>query len=197
MAKIAKKTDPKLWEQVKESVTAGDKGGHPGQWSARKAQVAVSEYKHAGGGYAGDKPADNHLVQWQQEEWGTRSGHDSGKTGERYLPKTAREQLTPAEYARTTAKKRADTKRGQQFSAQPKDVAEKTAAARKMATREAADAGKGATRKALLAEAAARGIAGRSRMTKDLLMQALGQSRVAEGKPRASPRPSGSAGPVS
>lgn len=182
MARIAKKTDPKLWEQVKEDVTAGDKGGHSGQWSARKAQLAVNEYKHAGGGYTGDKPADNHLVQWQQEEWGTRSGHDSGETGERYLPKAARERLTPAEYARTTAKKRADTERGQQFSAQPKDVAKKTAAARKPATRqasgqggEAADAGNGATRKALLAEAARRGIAGRSRMTKDQLAGALGR----------------------
>ncbi len=41
MAKISKKNDPKLWEKVKEDVTAGERGGRPGQWSARKAQMAV------------------------------------------------------------------------------------------------------------------------------------------------------------
>ena len=45
VAKTSKKTDPKLWEKVKQVVTAGDKGGRPGQWSARKAQRAVQEYK--------------------------------------------------------------------------------------------------------------------------------------------------------
>ena len=48
-------------------------------------------------------------------------------TGERYLPKDVREALTDEEYARTTAKKRADTRAGKQFSAQPKDVAQKAA----------------------------------------------------------------------
>ena len=33
MAKTAKKTDPKLWEKVKEDVTAGDKDG---RWRARR-----------------------------------------------------------------------------------------------------------------------------------------------------------------
>ena len=168
MAKTAEKTDPELWEKVKKAVTKDDKGGRPGQWSARKAQLAVNEYKHEGGGYKGKKSADNHLVQWQHEEWGTKSGRDSTKTGERYLPKAARETLTDQEYARTTAKKRADTGRGKQFSAQPKDVADKAAATRK--------SGRSAqpTRKALLAEAAKRNIAGRSRMTKDQLAQAVG-----------------------
>ena len=55
MAKTADKTDPKLWEKVKTDVTKGDKGGKPGQWSARKAQLAVNEYKHEGGGYKGKK----------------------------------------------------------------------------------------------------------------------------------------------
>jgi hypothetical protein len=37
----AKRTDPDLWDKVKAEVTAGDKGGDPGEWSARKAQMAV------------------------------------------------------------------------------------------------------------------------------------------------------------
>ena len=163
MAGVAKKTDPKLWDKVKAQVTAGDKGGKPGQWSARKAQMATQAYKKAGGGYAGGKAGDNHLTQWTEEEWGTKSGQESGKTGERYLPKRARETLSDGQYQRTTAKKRADTAKGKQFSAQPEDVARKTAQAR---------AG-GATRAALLARAAERGIAGRSRMKKAELEQAL------------------------
>jgi len=42
------------------------------------------------------------------------------------LPKKAREALTDEEYARSTAKKRAAARKGQQFSKQPKDVAKKT-----------------------------------------------------------------------
>lgn len=131
MAKTAEKTDPALWEKVKASVTSGDKGGHAGQWSARKAQLAVSEYKKAGGGYTGGKSSDNHLTEWTKEEWGTKSGENSQDTGERYLPKKSRKSLSAKEYAQTTEKKRADTRKGKQHSAQPKKVARKTAAARK------------------------------------------------------------------
>lgn len=130
MAATAKRTDEKLWDEVKAEITAGDKGGEPDEWSARKAQMAVQLYKKRGGGYVGKKAKDNHLVQWTEEEWGTKSGKPSGETHERYLPKAAREELSDQEYARTTAKKRADTRKGKQFSAQPKDVAEKTAAHR-------------------------------------------------------------------
>lgn len=127
MTSVAKRSDPKLWAAVKAEVTAGDKGGAPGQWSARKAQFAVQEYKRRGGGYLGGKSPDNHLVEWTREDWGTKSGRNSRETGERYLPKEAREALTPREYQRTSAKKRADTKAGKQFSKQPADVADKTA----------------------------------------------------------------------
>ncbi|WP_174301587.1 hypothetical protein [Caulobacter sp. S45] len=170
MSGTAKKTDPKLWEKVKDEVTEGDKGGKPGQWSARKAQLAVGEYKKEGGGYEGEKSADNHLKQWTDEDWGTKSGQESGKTGERYLPKEAREHLTKEEYARTTAKKRADTKKGKQFSAQPKDVAEKTAD-----DRETGHAGADTSKAALYAEAKAHDIPGRSKMSKAELQKALGR----------------------
>ena len=70
------------------------------------------------------------LDSWTKEDWGTKSGKNStqGKnaTGERYLPKKARESLSDEEYARSTAKKRAAIRKGQQFSKQPKDVAKKT-----------------------------------------------------------------------
>ena len=161
MAETADKTDPELWDKVKHDVTDGDKGGKPGQWSARKAQLAVHEYKAEGGGYKGERSPDNHLTQWTREEWGTKSGHASAETGERYLPKRARKVLTDNEYQRTTAKKRADTAKGKQFSAQPKDVARKTAASRAGSKAE------------LMRQAASKGVRGRSRMTKAQLEQAL------------------------
>jgi hypothetical protein len=74
MAGTARKSDPALWDRVKHEVTAGDKGGRAGQWSARKAQLAMAEYQRRGGGYLGGKSADNHLAAWTQEDWGTRSG---------------------------------------------------------------------------------------------------------------------------
>lgn len=165
MAATAKKTDPELWERVKAEVTAGDKGGEPGEWSARKAQMAVQHYKAAGGGYEGRKTADNHLAQWTREEWGTKSGEASGDTGERYLPKKAREALTDEEYKRSSDKKREDAGRGKQHSKQPADVAAKAADAR------LADLPK----TELMKRAAKHGVAGRSRMTKDELVSALGR----------------------
>ena len=163
MAKTAKKTDPALWEKVKHEVTEGDKGGKAGQWSARKAQLSVQEYKKEGGGYKGPKDADNHLHQWTEEDWGTKSGEVSGKTGERYLPKAARERLTDEEYNQTTAKKRRDTRNGEQFSAQPKAIAKKAAAARVGSP----------TRAQLMERAVKAGVKGRSRMTKAELEKAL------------------------
>ena len=157
----AKKTDPELWERVKEEITEGDKGGEPGQWSARKAQMAVQEYKRRGGGYD-DGPAqeDTHLHEWTEEDWGTRSGDESGETGERYLPRRVLMLLTDDEYARTTRKKRAGD---EQFVDQPDDVAEKVAAIKD-----------GGPTKAMLDERARDlGIEGRSSMSKDELLDAI------------------------
>jgi hypothetical protein len=166
MSSTAKKTDPQLWERVKKEVTASDKGGEPGQWSARKAQYAVQQYKKRGGGYEGKKSTDNHLREWTREDWGTQSGNPSGETGERYLPKKARESLSEEEYARTTRKKRADTRRGRQHSSQPADVARKT-------SREREPALSGLNKTELMRRAARQNIRGRSRMKKDELIKAL------------------------
>ena len=67
------------------------------------------------------------LDNWTKQEWGTKSGKKSSETGERYLPKKAREALSDSEYAATSAKKRKDKAAGKQHSAQPKKIAEKTA----------------------------------------------------------------------
>lgn len=44
-------TKPTLRKQIFERIKAGSKGGAPGQWSARKAQMVAQQYKKAGGGY--------------------------------------------------------------------------------------------------------------------------------------------------
>lgn len=44
-------TKPGLRKQLFNKIKAGTKGGDPGEWSARKAQLLAAEYKKAGGGY--------------------------------------------------------------------------------------------------------------------------------------------------
>ena len=44
-------TQPGMRKRLFNAIKAGSKGGRPGQWSARKAQLLASRYKKAGGGY--------------------------------------------------------------------------------------------------------------------------------------------------
>ena len=44
-------TKPSMRKSLVASVKAGGKGGSPGQWSARKAQMVAKQYKAKGGGY--------------------------------------------------------------------------------------------------------------------------------------------------
>ena len=44
-------TKPGMRKRQFQRIKAGSKGGAPGQWSARKAQMLASAYKKAGGGY--------------------------------------------------------------------------------------------------------------------------------------------------
>lgn len=76
------------------------------------------------------KAPQKSLKAWTAQNWRTKSGKPSSKTGERYLPEAAIEALTPAEYARTTAAKRKGKAAGKQFVKQPKAVAQKTRAYR-------------------------------------------------------------------
>jgi hypothetical protein len=113
-------TDPELRHRLKDEILAGDKGGKPGQWSARKAQLLVHEYEKAGGGYTNCERTDEqkHLHEWTEEEWRTRDGapaiHEDGTTA-RYLPKEAWEKLTPEQQRATDRKKREGSKNGEQF----------------------------------------------------------------------------------
>lgn len=44
-------TKPTMRKALFNKIKTGDKGGKPGQWSARKAQLLAKQYKEKGGGY--------------------------------------------------------------------------------------------------------------------------------------------------
>ena len=73
------------------------------------------------------KPSQRSLINWTKQDWRTKSGKPSAKTGERYLPAKAIKSLTSAEYSATTKAKRQGTSAGKQHVSQPKSIARKTA----------------------------------------------------------------------
>ena len=126
------RTNEALWERAKSEAKSKMGGKH----SARAMQLAGKIYKEKGGGYTGEKTkAQKSMSKWTREDWGTKSGKPSTQgpkaTGERYLPRKAREALSDKEYAATSRAKREGTKAGKQFVKQPKKIAEKTAKHRK------------------------------------------------------------------
>ncbi|MEL6646061.1 MAG: Rho termination factor N-terminal domain-containing protein, partial [Pseudomonadota bacterium] len=174
----AEKCDPDLWEEVKDEMMASDKGGEPGQWSARKAQMAVQEYKRRGGTYADDGPSqeDTDLHEWTEADWGTKSGEESLESGERYLPKKVRMLLTEDEYQRSTQKKKSDTFDGDElFSDQPEDVREKVSKIKS----------DGPTKEMLMERAQDLDIEGRSSMTKDELLEAIEDATDENGRAKS------------
>ena len=124
-----KRTNPKLWSSVVKRIKKGSKGGKPNQWSARKAQLSVKEYKKKGGRYRGKKSKNNSLTKWTKQKWRTKSGKNSvlgpKATGERYLPTKAIKKLSKREYNRTSKQKRRSNKKGKQYSKQPKNISKK------------------------------------------------------------------------
>ena len=114
----SKYTKPTLREKLKRKIMASNKGGRPGQWSARKSQMLAKQYKAAGGGYRkpqGRTASQRSLTRWTKQDW-----KPAGKGGV-YLPKRAISALksTPKGRAKLRAanvKKRTATKQGRQTS---------------------------------------------------------------------------------
>jgi hypothetical protein len=75
------------------------------------------------------KPQES-LKRWTEQDWKTSDGKPS-KGKKRYLPAKAWNALSPAEKAATNRAKSAGNKKGKQFVAQPKKVAQKVKAYRK------------------------------------------------------------------
>ena len=130
MGSSAQKKNPGLWKRIVARVKAGSKGGKPGQWSARKAQLATAKYKKAGGGYSGKKSSENALSKWTNQNWRTSDGSKSdGK--KRYLPDAAWKSLSSSEKAATNQAKAEGNAKGKQFVKQPKKIAKKVRKFRK------------------------------------------------------------------
>ncbi|MFW6153880.1 MAG: hypothetical protein ACOC95_01555 [Planctomycetota bacterium] len=113
-------TDPELRERLKEQIKQSDKGGNPGQWSARKSQLLTREYEKHGGGYTTGRKGKQarRLEAWTAQAWRTRTGaararHD-GET-DRYLPDKAWQQLTDDEAEPTDRRKREASRTGRQY----------------------------------------------------------------------------------
>ena len=82
------------------------------------------------------KKSQRSLTAWTKKKRRTRSCKPSTQgpkaTGERYLPEKAIKALSAKEYAATTRAKRKETKAGKQVSKQPKKIAKKTRAYRRV-----------------------------------------------------------------
>jgi len=120
MSAIAIKTNPRLWEEVKKKVLKGSLGGPANRWSARKAQLAVLEYKRRGGGYKGKKSPRNSLIKWSREKWDYISPQGRKSKRGRYLPERVRKMLTSRE--KEMENKRKGSRRGQWVSYSPSVV---------------------------------------------------------------------------
>lgn len=111
-------TKPGVREKIKNRIMAGSKGGKPGQWSARKAQLLAQEYRKAGGGYKGGKTSKQRsLSKWTKEKWTTSNGKPAiGPKGtRRYLPRAAWARLTPAQIKANNRKKLQASRSGRQY----------------------------------------------------------------------------------
>ena len=127
-------TNPTLREKIKAKVMAGSKGGRPGQWSARKAQLVTQEYGKEGGGYHGGKSkSQKSLKNWGDEHWTTADGKPAkrGKTMARYLPAKAWDALSDKEKKATDAPKRKASRSGRQYVANTAPAARARRAAKK------------------------------------------------------------------
>lgn len=131
---------PGLRNRLKNEIVAGSKGGKPGQWSARKAQMLAQRYEAAGGGYTGPKSgAQKSLSKWTSEEWRTSDRKPAIRKGgtTRYLPDKAWSKLSASEKAATNAKKVQGSKAGKQFVPNTKPAASARRSAVKSPTRKA------------------------------------------------------------
>ena len=122
-------TDPELRERLKEEIKRGDKGGKPGEWSARKSQLLTHEYEAHGGDYKhkGERTeAQKGLEQWTDEDWRTSDGRVAIRDGEttRYLPKAVWDALTPGERTETNRLKVHGSQGDHQFVDNPEHVRE-------------------------------------------------------------------------
>ena len=169
-----KYTKPDLRRELKEEIKRSDKGGEPGQWSARKSQLLVQEYEKQGGGYKQNEKDDaaQSLEEWTNQDWQTKEGDADAQQSDmvkRYLPKKAWAMLTEAQTKEAEETKKEVSKEGEQHADWP-DVVKKAMWTLGFAEGERVPE---PTKDELQTWAAQLGISGRSDMTKDELVRAV------------------------
>lgn len=115
-----KYTKPDLRREIKEELMESDKGGRPGQWSARKSQMLVQRYEDQGGGYKKEHKDEDakSLEKWTNQNWQTSDGSafaDDGDKMKRYLPERAWDLLSEEEKEKAEKKKERGDQDGKQF----------------------------------------------------------------------------------
>ncbi|MBE9005713.1 Rho termination factor N-terminal domain-containing protein [Fortiea sp. LEGE XX443] len=170
-----KYTDPELRRQLKEEILESDKGGQPGQWSARKSQLLVKEYEKKGGGYkkADKDEAAQSLEKWSEQDWQTQEGEDRAREDgvtKRYLPKAVWDKLSDAEKQEAEQSKEKASKEGKQ-------QVEWTPAIEKAMAEVEHESHKETSKQELYEQAKSLNIKGRSNMTKDELMKAIDETK--------------------
>lgn len=115
-----KYTKPDLRRQLKQDIKESDKGGKPGQWSARKSQMLVQAYEKEGGGYRKDHKdeAAQSLEEWTAQNWQTKEGEgDAQQDGlmKRYLPEAVWDRLSGQEQKAAERTKQSGDAQGEQY----------------------------------------------------------------------------------
>ena len=175
-----KYTKPDLRRQIKDELMQSDKGGKPGQWSARKSQLLVQEYEKQGGGYKKDNKdeAAESLEAWSEQDWQTQDGKQARQDGKtkRYLPKEVWQRLSEEEKKEAEQIKQKASKKGEQY-------VEWTPAI-KRAMAEAGysdlDSTNEPTKQDLYKEAQELDIDGRSKMSKAELKEAVEDNQIGD-----------------
>jgi hypothetical protein len=167
-----KYTKPDLRRKIKDELMQSDKGGEPGQWSARKSQMLVKEYEKRGGGYKNDEKdeAAKSLEQWTENDWQTSEGTAEAEGAEgmaRYLPRDAWALLTEDARKKANKTKEKTNDDGEQYADWPDRVR------RTMVEIGAIDGDDGLTKDELTERARELDVNGRSSMNKEELKEAI------------------------
>lgn len=178
-----KYTQPDLRRQIKDKIMQSEKGGKPGQWSARKSQLLVQEYEKQGGGYKHDQKDDaaKSLQDWGEQDWQTQNGDKASQDGKtkRYLPKEVWEKLSDEEKQEAERIKNNASKEGEQYGEWTPAIKK---AMKEAGYSETNVSPKSSSKQELYEQAQELDIAGRSKMNKAELKEAVEQAKTGDRK---------------